>query len=202
MSLELGLAELAQGRWEAARAALADGEEPEALEALSWAAWWLDDANAVFEARERAFRLYRRRGDAAGAARMAVWLACDEHDFHGAASVASGWLQRARRLLEPLEPAPEHGWLAFHGGYLALVTGDSGAAARHGVEAAEIGRAVGVADLEMLGLALQGRALVGQARVGEGMSCLDEATATALAADAVVPISSAWTFCLLVSACV
>ncbi len=34
------------------------------------------------------------------------------------------------------------------------------------------------------------------------MRCLDEATATALEGEATIPISSAWTFCLLVSACV
>ena len=32
------------------------------LEGLSWAAWWLDDAEAVFDARERAYRLYRDAG--------------------------------------------------------------------------------------------------------------------------------------------
>jgi len=41
--------------------ALAREETPEALEGLSWAAWWLDDADAVFDAREQAYRLYRRR---------------------------------------------------------------------------------------------------------------------------------------------
>jgi len=74
--LRAGWALLAEGRWEAARAsfaeALALGETPEALEGLSWAAWWLDDAEWVFEARERAYRLYRRHGDAAAAARMAL----------------------------------------------------------------------------------------------------------------------------------
>jgi hypothetical protein len=34
---------------------------------------------------------------------MATWIGCDHNDFHGAAAVAGGWLERARRLLEPLE---------------------------------------------------------------------------------------------------
>ena len=59
--LDVGWAELEAGRWEAARAffeeAVADEELPEALEGLSWAAWWLDDVEAVFAARERAYRL-------------------------------------------------------------------------------------------------------------------------------------------------
>src|SRR5262245_32100155 len=92
---------LAEGRWEAARdmfaRTLAREETPESLEGLSWAAWWLDDADTCVDARQRAFRLYRKRGEAASAAQMATWLAADQLDFHGASAVANGWLQRARR---------------------------------------------------------------------------------------------------------
>jgi DNA-binding NarL/FixJ family response regulator len=197
-----GWSELRAGRWEAARAAFAADEESAAsLEGLSWAAWWLDDADAVFAARERAYRRYRADGDDAGAARMATWLASDELDFHGAATVAGGWLQRARRLLEPLEPGPEHGWLAFHEGYVAHARGDRVRAVELAVAAAQLGRDFDVPDLEMLGLALEGAALVAAARIEEGMRCLDEATAAALAGEATIPISGAWTCCFLVSAC-
>jgi LuxR family transcriptional regulator, maltose regulon positive regulatory protein len=197
--------ELRGARWEAARelfrAALAIEETPEAFEGLSWAAWWLDDEETVFAAREGAYRLYSKRADAAGAARMATWLAADQLDFCGALAVASGWLRRAHRLLDPLEPGPEHGWLAFHEGYLAHADGDTVTATELAAHATELGRRFAVADLEMLGLALQGATLVGCARVDEGMRCLDEATATALGGDATIPISSAWTFCILVGAC-
>ncbi len=203
--LVAGWGELRQAHWEAARArfqaALEAQETPEALEGLSWAAWWLDDGDAVFATRERAYRLYRSRGDAAGAARMATWLAADQLDFFGAWAVASGWLRRAHRLLDGLEPGPEHGWLAFHEGYLAHAEGDTGTATALAEHAIELGRRFAVADLEMLGLALQGATLVGCARVVEGMRCLDEATATALAGDADIPIASAWTFCIMVGAC-
>jgi LuxR family maltose regulon positive regulatory protein len=203
--VDAGWAALAEGRWGDARArfdeALGDEETPEALEGLSWAAWWLDDAETVFAAREGAYRLYRRSGVAAGAARMATWLAVDQLDFHGAWAVASGWLRRARRLLDPLETGPDHGWLAFHEGYLAHAQGDSATAEALGRDAAELGRRFGVADLEMLGLALEGATLVASAQVQEGMRCLDEATAAALEGEAAIPISSAWACCFLVSAC-
>jgi LuxR family maltose regulon positive regulatory protein len=203
--LSAGWADLRRGRWRAARTrfrtALAAEETPEALEGLSWASWWLDDEEGVFAARDRAYRLFRRRADAAGAARMATWMAADQLDFRGAWAVASGWLRRAHRLLDPLEPGPEHGWLAFHEGYVAHAAGDTATAGKLATEASELGRRLGVADLEMLGLALQGATLVGCARVDEGMRCLDEATATALEGEAAIPISSAWTFCILVSAC-
>src|SRR5262245_49043877 len=160
---------LAEARWEAARerfaAALVREETPEALEGLSWAAWWLDDAETAFDARERAFRHYRSRGDAASAARMATWLAADQLDFRGAFAVANGWLQRARRLIATLDPQPDHGWLAFHEGYVALRQGDIAQACDCARHASDIGRSFDVPDLEMLGLALEGSALGTCARV-------------------------------------
>jgi LuxR family transcriptional regulator, maltose regulon positive regulatory protein len=202
---ESGWAELGRGRWADARKifeeALAREETPEACDGLSWAAWWLDDAEALFTARERAYRLYKRGGDAASAARMATWLAADHLDFHGSAAVASGWLRRAHRLLDPLDPGPDHGWLAFHEGYLARVAGDASGARQRAATAAKLGRRFGVPDLEMLGLALEGATLVACAQVEEGMRCLDEATAAALEGDATIPISSAWACCFLVGAC-
>ncbi|MGH3012835.1 MAG: hypothetical protein ACRDMY_13495, partial [Gaiellaceae bacterium] len=155
----------------------------------------------MFDARERAYGLYKQRGDAGGAARMAIWLAVDQLDFYGAAAAASGWLSRAHRLLDPLEPGPEHGWLAFHDGYLAHARGETAEARKLGASAAELGRQFGVPDLEMLGLALEGATLVAGAEVEEGMRYLDEATATALEGEATIPISGAWAFCFLVSAC-
>jgi RNA polymerase sigma factor (sigma-70 family) len=203
--LDTGWIELQNGRWDAARAifeqAVGSGETPEAFEGLSWAAWWQDDAEAVFTARERAYRLYEAAGDVAAAARMATWLASDQLDFHGAFAVAGGWLARAKRLLDPLEPGPEHGWLAFLEGYIAHLRDETGKAAECGRRSAELGRRFGVPDLEMLGLALEGATLVAGARVEQGMRCLDEATAMAVQDKARVPISGAWACCFLVTAC-
>jgi len=61
-----GWAALAEGRWADARTlfrqALSSGDRPDALEGLSWAAWWLDDAPTVFDARSRAYALFRHPG--------------------------------------------------------------------------------------------------------------------------------------------
>ena len=203
--LDSGWRELQEGRWVEARArfeqAAGAEETPEAFEGLSWAAWWLDDAEAVFAARERAYHLYTEAGDVAGAARMATWLACDQLDFHGAFAVAGGWLGRAHRLLDPLEPGPEHGWLAFFEGFMAHAGGETAEAAEFGRRSAEFGRRFDVPDLEMLGLALEGATLVACAQVKAGMRCLDEATVAALQGEATVPISGAWACCFLVTAC-
>lgn len=203
--LQTGWEQLAQGRWAPAAAAfvaaLEQEKTPEAFEGLSWAAWWQDDAATLFQARERAFRLYRRHGQVASAARMAIWLAADELDFNGAFAVTRGWLRRARRLLEPLQQGPEHGWLAFHEGYIAHGQGDTTRALALAAAAAGLGRELEVPDLEMLGLALRGAVLVACAEVEEGMGCLDEATTMALEDEAAIPISGAWACCFLVSAC-
>jgi DNA-binding CsgD family transcriptional regulator len=173
----------------------------EAEEGLSWAAWWLDDAEAALGARERAYRLYRAEERPVPAARMATWLACDELDFHGALAVAQGWLGRAHALVDPLPTTAEHGWLAFFEGYIALALGDDAAAAELAGRALGLGRRLGVPDLEMLGLALDGALMVRRARVAEGMRRLDEAAAVALADEAELPIAGAWTLCFLVSSC-
>jgi len=62
-----GKAALARGAWAEARAiferALEAHESVDALEGLSWAAWWVEDVPTCIEARERAFRLSHREGD-------------------------------------------------------------------------------------------------------------------------------------------
>jgi LuxR family transcriptional regulator, maltose regulon positive regulatory protein len=79
--LEVGRRALSRGAWEEAReafqAALRDRETPAALEGLSWAVWWLNDADAVFATRELAFQRYRAEGELRGAVRMALWLSSD-----------------------------------------------------------------------------------------------------------------------------
>ncbi|PVZ05340.1 helix-turn-helix transcriptional regulator [Actinomycetospora cinnamomea] len=201
--LASGWAHLHAAEWEAARGAfseaLAHRETPEALEGLGWAAWWLDDAETVFPARERAFRLYRSCDDPASAARVGIWIASDHLDFRGAVAVSSGWLRRARRLLVAMDTRPEHGWLTFHEGYLAALAGDVVVARQRAAQTAEVGRHLDAPDLEMLGLALDGSLLVSRGEIDEGMRRLDEAGA--MAGEATIPISSGWAWCFLITAC-
>jgi LuxR family transcriptional regulator, maltose regulon positive regulatory protein len=124
---------------ESFEAALRDEEMPEALEGLSWAVWWQNDAEAVFATREQAFLRYRAKGDVRGAARMALWLAADHLDFRSEAAVANGWHERARRLLNGIEAAPEHGWLALLEGAVALEMDDDPVTGKErGAQAADL----------------------------------------------------------------
>ncbi len=202
----LGDEALARGAWGDARAAferaLAARESPEALEGLGLAGWWLDLADVVFDSRERAYRLYGDRGDRTAAARVAVWLAWDAWAFRGEHAVASGWLQRARTLLQGAGDVPELAWLELREGALALLDdGDPDRAHRHAAEGIRIGRATRTLDLEMLGRALQGLALVASGAVAEGMRALDEVNTAVVAGELTDLIAIGLSCCYMIAAC-
>jgi LuxR family maltose regulon positive regulatory protein len=200
-----GNAALARGAWEEARATFAreleTRETVDALEGLSWAAWWVEDVPICLEARERAFRLSRREGDLRRAAMLALWLADDHLILRGERAIANGWFQRAGRILEGLDTCPEHGWLDALLGYVATVDGDPASAKAFAVRARELGCRLEVVSLEMFALAVEGLALVNEGEVAAGMRCLDEATAAALAGEFEEIVSAGWTFCFLLNAC-
>jgi LuxR family maltose regulon positive regulatory protein len=203
-ALEEGRTALRNGEWAAARAAferaLAEGETPEVLEGLGHAAWRLDDAGLTFDARERAYSLYAERGDRCGAARVATAIAWDYETFRGELAVANGWLRRARRQLEGLDPTVELGWLALREGEIALRS-DTGEARRLAQEGVCLARTLGSVDLEMTGLALEGLALVAEGEIDEGMRLLDEATAAAVGGELTNLDAIGWTCCRLIAAC-
>ena len=146
-----------------ARSASRPRRDAEALEGLSWAAWWLDDAETVFSARERAYRLYRERGDPAAAARMATWIGVDQNDFHGAAAVAIGLVRARAAAARTAARRPRARLARVPRGLPAR----RASAARARGAPPTIGRRFGVPDLEMLGLALEGAlARRGRARAG------------------------------------
>jgi LuxR family maltose regulon positive regulatory protein len=200
-----GNAALARGAWAEARAIfereLEARETVDALEGLSWAAWWVEDVPVCLEARERAYRLSRREGDLRRAAMLALWVADDYLILRGERAIANGWFQRAARILEGLDTCPEHGWLEALLGYVATVDGDPATARIHALRARELGRGLGVVALEMFALAVEGLALVNEGEVADGMRCLDEATAAALAGEYEEIVSAGWTFCFLLNAC-
>ena len=77
-NLAAGYEALASGDWGAARdafeRALASGDSPEALDGLGRALWWLREERDAVVQRERAYAGFRRDGDLARAARIALWL--------------------------------------------------------------------------------------------------------------------------------
>jgi DNA-binding CsgD family transcriptional regulator len=197
---------LVRGDWAEARAAFESAlqvrETPESLEGLALAAWWLDLADVVFDARERAYRLYLARNDNAAAARVAVWLAWDCWAFRGENVVANGWLQRARRLLDGQPDSSARAWLDVREGALRLLEeGDPDRAHALAADGIRIAKAVGDPDLEMLGRAVQGLALVTSGAVTDGMSGLDEVNAAIVAGEMNDLVAIGLSCCYMIAAC-
>ena len=197
---------LARGAWEEARdafeAVLRICENPEALEGLGAAAWWLDLSDLVFDSRERAYRLYLERGDSSDAARIAVWLAWDYWAFRGEGAVANGWLRRARRLLKGQPASWERAWLEIREGSLCLLEeGDPVRAQKLARAGIRIALKVKNTDLEMLGRAVEGLSLVVSGRVAEGMRNLDEVNAAVIGGELTDRIAIGLSGCYLIAAC-
>lgn len=134
--------------------------DPLAYEGLAQAAWWLDDGEACVGARETAYRRHRELGDSLGAARAATALAWDSLLFGHGETVALGWWGRAGSLLDGVDESAEHGWHAVREAELAMEVGhDPNRALAAGVRASAIARRLGLGDLEVVGLALQGLSL-------------------------------------------
>lgn len=203
VSLEDGQRALSEGRFDDARrafeAALREAETPEAHEGLAHATMWHDTGAGVAPL-EHAHRLYRERGDERGAGRAAFWLASSYLSL-GQPVVASGWAERAIRMLDGLTPGPEHAWLAGGLALMALGRGETEEAQRLGREAAEIARGIQRPDLEAMGLALEGHALVAEGQAVAGMRLLDEATATAIGSGSTDFACVGQTCCTMLAAC-
>lgn len=200
-----GLAAIGRGDWEAARdrfSALATEDLPEAVEGLNAARACLADPMAGPAALEKAYRLYRARGDRAGAARVAIELAVEYEACRDERAVASGWLERARRLLDGLDAGPEHALLAIWEAHLALLYWNDARRAQGLItKGLEVARALKLHDLEMLALGLEGVALVRDGQVDAGMRRLDEVTTAVVAGELVDPMTAGNACCYLLTAC-
>lgn len=197
---------LERGRWEHARrdfeSALAVAETAEALEGLGAVAWWLEDVPLVLASREQAYRLFRARDDRLGAGRMATELGFDYAVFKVEMAVASGWFQRAHRLLDDQDSVAERVWLALREAELAYHSaGDMDHTRKLAISAKELAAGIGLDDLEMMSVALEGLALVGLGQVPGGMRLLDGATAAAVSGEMSDLKAIAATCCFMVFAC-
>jgi hypothetical protein len=109
--LAAGEASLASGDWVGARtafeAALHREEAPAAREGLARALWWTYGPARAIAERTHAYSGYRRGGEEAAAARVALWIAQYQATF-GNSPAAAGWLSRAAGLLEQLPEGADH----------------------------------------------------------------------------------------------
>ena len=197
---------IGRGAWQDARgrfeAMLGREESPEALEGRSISRHCLGDVTPSPDDLERAFRLYRERGDRAGAARVAIELGVFYEAARDEGAVAGGWLERARTLLEGLEPGPEHALLAVWEAHLALLYWNDPARARGLIdEGLALSRRLGLHDLETLALGLGGIALVREGRIEEGMRRLDAVITAVVAGELRDPVTAGNACCYMLTAC-
>jgi len=140
-----------------------------------------------------------RVGKLPAAARVAAELALVHASAFGNQAVGTGWLGRARRLLDRVGRCVEQGYLA-----LACLAGhcpDMAAVERDAAFALELAVEFGDSDLEVWALAESGFALVAQGRTREGFSRLDEAMAAITAGEVTDWSIVGRIFCAMLAAC-
>jgi DNA-binding NarL/FixJ family response regulator len=197
-----GWQRFSEADWAGAREAFSEALEedpgdPDALDGLGQALWWMGERDAGIERRREAYNAYRRRDDARNAGRLATYLA-GEHRIDGERAAAAGWLARARRLLADAPPGPEAGWLAIEE---AKRVSDPIAAEAHARAALDLAHATSDPDIECMALAQLGRAVVRQGRVDEGVGLLDEAMTVALGGESSDPMACGDACCTTLVVC-
>ena len=187
--------------WRLFQLAVEETDDAEALDGLSWAAWWRADAEAMFDARERAYRAYRVAGRDVDAARMATWLGTDSVDFRGQDAVARGWLGRARTLLEGHEKTAEYGCLCVHQAEKVMFSGDTRGAIELAETAITLSEELDEPDLWFLATATIGLAKVLSGEISEGSRLLEDVATAAIADEVRETWVAGWCCCYLYYAC-
>jgi len=177
------------------RAAPLKGDD---LELLATSAYLTGHELAFYEFLERAYRNRLESGDRVRAARCAFWSGLGLL-FRGEPGQASGWLARARRLVEGLD-CVEQGFLLLPQAEQRLRGGDEEAARAMASDAAAIGERFADADLIAGARHLEGRALIRQKRLQAGLTLLDEAMLAVVGGE-LSPIMTGLLYCSVIGAC-
>jgi DNA-binding CsgD family transcriptional regulator len=207
-----GVDELTHGResyarraWRHAHESLSGADQAGSLQAtdlelLATSAYMLGRDDEYVSALERAHHGYLARGERLRAVRCAFWIGINL-TLRGEMGRASGWLGRARRLVDREgRDCVERGYLLMPLMFERQAAGDFEAAIAAGAEAAAIGERFGDADLFALAAQDQGILLIKQGRVGEGLSLLDEAM-MAVTAGELSPIVNGFVYCGVIMGC-
>jgi DNA-binding CsgD family transcriptional regulator len=199
--LDRGREAYARRAWRDAHAALAASEPLAAgdLELLATAAYMLGRDDEYVAALERAHHAHLRAGERLRAARCAFWISVNL-GIRGSPSGATGWIGRARRLVES-EPrdCAERGYVQLQRA-MDLVPSDPHAAVALGVDSVAIGERFGDADLVALAAQDTGILLIMGGRTAEGLALLDEAM-VAVTSGELSPIVNGLVYCGVIMGC-
>jgi len=171
------------------------------LEALAGSAWWLGQVPESLAASEELFHLLAADGSQARAAMTAIELSL-RWGTRGDVAVASGWLNRARRMLDGREDQPEHGYLLYLEASMSLdFSGADPAGAAAAAAAVDVlSRIFDDPALPCFARVLEGLAKVRSGHAEAGFGVLDEAMLPVLAG-AVPPEWAGDIYCTVIHLC-
>ncbi|WP_181038865.1 hypothetical protein [Arthrobacter sp. Y81] len=198
-------AAFARRDWPAARLGLLTARtttdlELQDLDALAEATWWLGNIPESLSVAEELYRGLTAGGDRPAAAMKAIVLSL-QWGMRGDLMVASGWLNRARRLLQDLPERPEHGYLLYLESAMSLdLEEDPGPAQAAADQLDSLARRLADPTLGCFARVLAGLAGVRAGRTEDGFSDLDEAMLPVLAGD-VAPVWSGDIYCTVIHLC-
>ena len=203
--LERARAAHAEGAWRRAyegftEAGRSESLEPGDVERLATAAYMLGREEEYLEGLRRAYASYLDSGEPAAALRCAFWVGLN-HARRGEMGPATGWLGRARRLLEAEpEESANHGYLLLPSVFEHEARGDWEAAAAQTAAAGAVAERAGDPDLLALAGHEHGHILIRLGRIEEGLAQLDEAMVAASAGE-LSPIVTGIVYCGVILAC-
>jgi DNA-binding CsgD family transcriptional regulator len=180
----------------------ADRETPleiEDLERLAVAAYLTGKDSDSADVWERAHRECLRLGNCKRAAWFAFWLALSFLN-HGELAQGSGWLSRARRLLEDHPDCVEQGYLLVPLALQSMSQGDAATACTTFSRAADIGNCFHDADLLALGRLGRSQALMHLGEISQGVALLDEVMVSVTTGE-VSPLVAGIVYCAGIEAC-
>lgn len=169
------------------------------LEGLAEAAYWLGRYREALPARQRAHQAHLKAGEHRRAAVDAVVLSI-QHGGLLQFAVASGWLQRARRLLEAEPDCVEQGYLAWGAVLAALRADDHEQCLVAARSTYELGVRHHVPELQALGMVFQGAVLIRRGQAVAGLALHDEAMAMAVSGD-LSQLATVQIFCQVIRTC-
>jgi ATP/maltotriose-dependent transcriptional regulator MalT len=132
--------------------------------------------------------------------RAAFWLSVHLL-IRGEIGRATGWLGRARRLVErDVGDCVERGYLASAEALRCMIAGDWRGTRAAAADAVAVGERFGDPDLIALGLIDLGRAMIEEGTVAEGLGKLDEAMVAATAGE-LSPVAPGFVYCGVIEGC-
>ena len=172
---------------------------PDDLSMMADAAWWLGRISECLRISEGLHRRYLEDGRIDRAALLAidigsVWV------LRGELGLASGWVSRARRLLEGQPLGRAHGLLSYIDGCTALEEQRLDEASADARDLQRLGEQLSDDTCTALGLLVEGLADIRRGHLREGFSLLDEAMLPVVA-DRVAPEWSGNIYCTIMSIC-